>query len=139
MATTSTNHTKKPILIIRSPENSSKTIARNVRFVPEILDDNEQVILQRIFFRLTSRVLFLGSNAIVYNNDNNKNKIQRFNCNEKFHCELRIRIVPFFFVYSLANKEKSVKINIILTISYYSAQRIEENLVHALSNRIDIC
>lgn len=45
MATTSTNNTKKPILIIRSPENSSKTIARNVRFVPEILDDNKQVIL----------------------------------------------------------------------------------------------
>jgi hypothetical protein len=40
-----TSNTKKPILIIRSPENSSKTIARNVRFVSENLDDNEQVIL----------------------------------------------------------------------------------------------
>lgn len=49
MTTTSTNNTKKPILIIRSSENSSKTTSRNVRFVSEILPDDEQVIPSRIF------------------------------------------------------------------------------------------
>jgi hypothetical protein len=45
MATTSINNIKKPVLSIRSPENSS----RNVRFVPEIIVDDEQVIPSRIF------------------------------------------------------------------------------------------
>jgi len=45
MATTSINNIKKLVLIIRSPENSS----RNVRFVPEIIIDDEQVIPSRIF------------------------------------------------------------------------------------------
>jgi hypothetical protein len=49
MATTSTNNIKKPILVIKSPENSSKTTSRNVRFVPEIIADDEQVIPSRIF------------------------------------------------------------------------------------------
>ncbi len=49
MATTSTNNIKKPILIIRSPENSSKTTSRNVHFLPEIIVDDEQVIPWRIF------------------------------------------------------------------------------------------
>lgn len=46
--TTSTNNIKKPILIIRSSENSSKTTSRNVRFSPEIIADDEQVIPWRI-------------------------------------------------------------------------------------------
>jgi hypothetical protein len=49
MATTSTSTTKKPILIIRSPENSSKTSSRNVRFGPENTTDDDQVIPSRIF------------------------------------------------------------------------------------------
>ena len=44
MATTSASSTKKPILITRSPENSAKTPSRNVRFEPEIITDNDQVI-----------------------------------------------------------------------------------------------
>ncbi len=51
MATTSTNNTKKPILIIRSPENSSKITSRNVRFGPEIIAEDEQVIPWRTFYR----------------------------------------------------------------------------------------
>ena len=44
MATTSsTTNIKKPILITRSSENSSKTPSRNVRFGPEIILDDEQV------------------------------------------------------------------------------------------------
>ena len=49
MATTTTNNTRKPILIIRSPENSSKPPSRNVRFEPEIVTDDDQVIPSSIF------------------------------------------------------------------------------------------
>jgi hypothetical protein len=49
MATTTTNNAKKPILIIRSPENSSKPTSRNVRFEPEIVTDDDQVIPSSIF------------------------------------------------------------------------------------------
>jgi hypothetical protein len=49
MATTPTNNTRKPILIIKSPENSSKTVSRNVRFLPEVSTDDDQVIPCRIF------------------------------------------------------------------------------------------
>ncbi|CAF1369622.1 unnamed protein product [Rotaria magnacalcarata] len=42
MATTSTSTTKKPILIIKSPEYPSKSSSRNVRFVPEITADDDQ-------------------------------------------------------------------------------------------------
>ncbi|CAF3377275.1 unnamed protein product [Rotaria socialis] len=42
MATTSTSTTKKPILIIKSPEYPSKSSSRNVRFVPEITVDDDQ-------------------------------------------------------------------------------------------------
>lgn len=49
MATTSTNIKKKPILVIKSPENSSKSSSsRNVRFVPDIKINDEEVSLLRI-------------------------------------------------------------------------------------------
>lgn len=53
MATnSSTDLTKKSILIIRSAENPLKTSTRNVRFLSDISDDAEQVIPQRFLSSL---------------------------------------------------------------------------------------
>lgn len=49
MATALTNTPIKPILVIKSPQNSSKPSLRNVHFVPDILVNDEKVILSRIF------------------------------------------------------------------------------------------
>lgn len=91
MATnSSTNLTKKPILIIRSAENPSKTSTRNVHFPPDISDDAEQVIPQRFLPSLIiEENFFQDHNSIINENETiecqteSNNELKKFSSLEK--------------------------------------------------------